>query len=248
MNKLNFENTPKWQTRSALMFGEDKLKKLQDKNVLVVGVGGVGGYAAELICRAGIGKMTIIDGDDIDITNRNRQLLALKSTENLSKVEVLKQRLLDINPKLNLTTKHLFLKDKLTDQVLEEKFDYVVDAIDSLSPKLNLIIKTHALKYPIISSMGAGGKLDPTKVEITDISKSYNCKLAKAIRKRLHRRGIRKGIKVVFSPEDIDKNAVFAYEMEDGTNKSIVGTVSYMPAIFGCHCASVVIRDLINNW
>ena len=245
MNELNFENIPQWQTRSALMFGEDKLKKLKNKNVLVVGVGGVGGYAAELICRAGVGKMTIIDGDDVDVTNRNRQLLALKSTENKSKVEVLSQRLLDINPELDLTAKHIFIKDKLTDEILEEKFDYVVDAIDSLSPKLNLITKTFALGYPIISSMGAGGKLDPTKVEIADISKSYNCKLAKAIRKRLHRRGIRKGIKVVFSPEDIDKNAVFAYETEDGTNKSMVGTVSYMPAIFGCNCASVVIRDLL---
>ncbi|UDQ98646.1 tRNA threonylcarbamoyladenosine dehydratase [Lentisphaerota bacterium WC36G] len=247
MDNLEFKNTPKWQTRSALMFGEDKLKKLKEKNVLVVGVGGVGGYAAELICRAGVGKMTIIDGDDVETTNRNRQLLALKSTEGVSKVEVMKQRLLDINPELDLTAKHIFVKDKLTDEILEEKFDYVVDAIDSLSPKLNLIIKTKECNYPIISSMGAGGKLDPTKVEVADISKSYNCKLAKAIRKRLHRRGIRKGIKVIFSPEDIDPNAVFAYETEDGTNKSMVGTISYMPAVFGCNCASVVIRDLLNS-
>ncbi len=247
MSELNFNDTPKWQTRSALMFGEDKLKKLKDKNVLVVGVGGVGAYAAELICRAGVGKMTIIDGDVVDETNRNRQLIALKSTENISKVEVFSQRLLDINPELDLTARHIFLKDELTDEVLEEKFDYVVDAIDSLSPKLNLMMKTHALGYPIISSMGAGGKLDPSKVEVADISKSYNCRLAKALRKRLHRRGIRKGIKVVFSPEDIDKSAVFAFEETDGTNKSMVGTVSYMPAIFGCNCASVVIRDLINS-
>ena len=247
MQELKF-NVPKWQTRSCLLLGEKKLNLLREKKVLIVGLGGVGAYAAEMICRAGVGKMTIIDGDYIEETNRNRQLPALIKTEGHSKAEVMQERLLQINPELDLTAKHLFIKDQLTDQLLEEKFDYVIDAIDSLSPKLNLVMKAFKKGYPVISSMGAGGKTDPTKVSINDISKSYNCKLAKALRKRLHRFGIRKGIKVVFSPEDIDKNAVFAYEdPETGISGSCVGTISYMPAIFGCCCASVVIKNLLKE-
>ena len=244
MIDFNF-NTPQWQTRTTLLLGEDTLEFLKTQHVLVVGLGGVGAYAAELICRAGIGKMTIIDGDDIDITNCNRQLPALHSTEGQSKAKLLEQRLLDINPNLDLSARHLFVRDQSTDEVLSEEFDYVVDAIDTLSPKLNLILKTLKRKYPIVSSMGAGGKVDPSMVKIADISKSYNCKLAKALRKRLHRNGVKKGFTVIFSPEDVPAEAVHAYsDPETDVNGSVVGTISYMPAIFGCNCASVVIRDL----
>ena len=247
MIDLKFD-VPFWQTRSALLAGEDNINRLKEKKVLVVGLGGVGAYAAELVCRAGVGKMTVIDGDTIEPTNRNRQLLALESTENISKAELMKKRLLDINPNIELDARHLFVKDQLTDELLEEKFDYVIDAIDSLSPKLNLIMKTFHKGYRIISSMGAGGKYDPSLVKISDISKSYNCKLAKALRKRLHRNGIRKGIKVVFSPEELDKAAVYAYEdSETGVSGSCVGTISYMPAVFGCFCASAVIRELLHE-
>ncbi len=242
---FNFDNIPTWQQRSALLLKPENLERLKQSSILVVGVGGVGAYAAELICRAGIGKITIADGDCIDPTNRNRQLPALSSTEGESKVELMAARLRDINPDAEIIPVHRFLKDELTDEVLAPGFDYVVDAIDVLSHKVVLIAKAIRLNYPLVSSMGAGGKLDPTQVKITDISKTYQCPLAKVIRKRLHRQNIYKGFQAVFSAEEIPEHAVYSYEDEDGKNGSIVGTVSYMPAVFGCCCASVVIRDLI---
>jgi tRNA A37 threonylcarbamoyladenosine dehydratase len=242
---FNFDNIPIWQQRSALLLKPENLERLKRSRVLVAGVGGVGAYAAELICRAGIGKITIVDGDCIDPTNRNRQLPALSSTEGKSKVELMAARLRDINPDAEIIPVHHFLRDELTDEVLAPGFDYVVDAIDTLSPKVALIAKTIRLNYPLVSSMGAGGKLDPTQVKITDISKTYQCPLAKAIRKRLHRQNIHEGFKAVFSAEEVPEHAIYSCEEEDGKNGSTVGTVSYMPAVFGCCCASVVIRDLI---
>lgn len=191
--------------------------------------------------------MTIVDGDCIDPTNRNRQLPALSSTEGKSKVELMAARLRDINPEAEIIPIHRFLRDELTDEVLSPGFDYVVDAIDTLSPKVALIAKTLRLGYPLVSSMGAGGKLDPTRVEIKDISKTYQCPLAKAIRKRLHRQNIHKGFKAVFSAEEVPGDAIYSYEEEDGKSGSIVGTISYMPAVFGCCCASVVLRGLIET-
>ena len=242
---FNFDNTPLWQQRSALLLKPENLERLKQSNVIVVGVGGVGAYAAELICRAGVGKITIADGDVIDPTNRNRQLLALSSTEGESKVELMAARLRDINPDVEVTPIHRFLKDEVTAEVLAPGFDYVVDAIDTLSAKVALIAKCVELNYPLVSSMGAGGKLDPTQVKITDISKTYQCRLAKVIRKRLHRQDIYKGFQAVFSAEEISEHAVYSYEEEDGKPGSIVGTISYMPAVFGCCCSSVVLRDLI---
>jgi len=242
---FNFDNIPTWQQRSALLLKPENLERLKQSSILVVGVGGVGAYAAELICRAGIGKITIADGDCIDPTNRNRQLPALSSTEGESKVELMAARLRDINPDAEIIPVHRFLKDELTDEVLAPGFDYVVDAIDVLSQKVALIAKTVRLNYPVVSSMGAGGKLDPTQVKITDISETYQCPLAKVIRKRLHRQNIYKGFQAVFSAEEIPEHAIYSYAEEDDQNGSIVGTVSYMPAVFGCCCASVVIRDLI---
>jgi tRNA A37 threonylcarbamoyladenosine dehydratase len=243
---LEFKNTPLWQQRSALLLKPENLKRLRKAKVLVVGLGGVGAYAAELICRAGVGKMTIVDGDCIESTNRNRQLPALISTEGKSKAELMAARLRDINPEAEITPIHRFLRDEATDEVLAEGFDYVVDAIDSLSPKVALIAKCMRLNYPLVSSMGSAGKLDPSGIKVTDISKTYQCPLAKAIRKRLHRQNIHKGFKAVFSAEITPEHAVYAYE-EDETGKcgSVVGSVSYIPPLFGCFCASVVIRDLI---
>ncbi len=249
MNQEEYLNSTYWLTRTELLLGEADLDKLSWSNVLVIGLGGVGAYAAEMICRAGVGKMTIIDADEVDSTNINRQLPALTSTVGQSKAEVMSRRLLDINPRLKLDARELFVRDELTAEILDSAdYHYVVDAIDSLSPKVNLIAKCIERNIPVVSSMGSGGKVDPSQITVSDISKSYNCRLAKAMRKRLHRMGIRKGFKVVFSPEDIPEHAVFGYEdEEDGKTCSMVGTISYMPAIFGCTCASVVIRDLLEK-
>ncbi len=235
--------TVEWLTRTELLLGNEKLEKLQSASVLVVGLGGVGAYAAEMICRAGVGSMTIVDGDTIHPSNRNRQLPALKSTEDLPKAEVMGQRLLDINPDIKLTVIQEYLKDEKMIEVLEKGYDYVVDAIDTLSPKIFLIYHSLQRKYRLVSSMGAGGKFDPTRVSVTDISQTTNCSLARILRKRLHRLGIRDGFTAVFSPELIDKGRIVP--VEDEMNKaSVVGTISYMPAAFGIACASVVIREL----
>jgi Dinucleotide-utilizing enzymes involved in molybdopterin and thiamine biosynthesis family 1 len=219
------------------------LQKLKNSNVLVVGLGGVGAFAAEMICRSGVGSMTIVDGDHIHPTNRNRQLPALKSTEGRAKAEVMGQRIMDINPDIKLTVIQEYIKDEKMTEVLDKDYDYVIDAIDTLSPKIFLIYHTLQKKIPIVSSMGAGGKFDPTKVCISDISETTDCSLARILRKRLHRLGIREGFTAVYSPEVIDKAKIIATNGEQN-KASIVGTISYMPASFGIACASVVIRDL----
>jgi tRNA A37 threonylcarbamoyladenosine dehydratase len=235
-----------WLERTELLLGEKKLKKLKTANVLVVGLGGVGAYAAEQLCRAGVGKMTIVDGDVVETTNRNRQLPALISNLGKPKAEVLASRFRDINPEIELTVVYEYIQDEKTVDLLKSQpFDYVVDAIDTLSPKVFLVYHSLQLGLKVVSSMGAGGKLNPQKVQVADISKSYNCKLAKMFRKRLSRLGVKKGVKVVFSSEEIDENAV---RLEEGQNKkSTVGTISYMPPVFGCFISSVVIRDLVGE-
>ncbi len=234
-----------WLSRTELLIGKEQLNKLSGKHVLVVGLGGVGAYAAEQICRAGVGAMTIVDGDVVDVTNLNRQLPATNSTIGKPKAEVIAERLFDINPRLKLTVINEFMKDDKIIELVKIKYDYVVDAIDTLSPKIFLIYYCLRNSLKIVSSMGAGGKVDPSKIVIADIKKSYNCKLARMLRKRLHRLGIYKGVKVVFSPEETLKDSVMLEESEN--KKSNVGTISYMPAIFGCFCASVVIRDLLES-
>lgn len=234
-----------WLERTELLLGDKKLNKLKQANVLVVGLGGVGAYAAEQICRAGVGKMTIVDGDVVEPSNRNRQFPALISTTGKPKAEILAQRFRDINPALELSVVNNFIQEEEIIELLKsQSFDYVVDAIDTLTPKVFLIYYSIKLGLKIISSLGAGGKTDPLKVQITDISKSHNCKLAKMLRKRLSKMDVKKGVKVVFSPEDISDTAV---RVEEGRNKkSTVGTISYMPPVFGCFISSVVIRDLIS--
>lgn len=235
-----------WLQRTELLIGEEGLKTLKNAHVLVVGLGGVGAYAAEQICRAGVGTMTIVDGDVVEETNRNRQLPALKSNEGRPKAEILADRFRDINPDILLHVFNHYLEhDEITNLLEANTYNFVVDAIDTLSPKTFLIVKTLEFGYPLVSSLGAGGKFDPSKVEVTDISKTYNCKLAKKLRKRLTRMGISKGFKVVFSSELVDIEKVISVK---GKNKaSTVGTISYMPPIFGCFCASVVIRGLLQK-
>ena len=232
-----------WLERSELLFGKIVLDELKRANVLVVGIGGVGAYAAEMLVRSGVGKITIADSDTVSVTNINRQLIALHSTIGQLKTDVLAKRLMDINPKLSLRVVPEYIKDEKTDEILDsEKYDYVVDAIDTLSPKLALIKGCLDRKIPIVSSMGAGAKLDPTKMEICDISKTHHCPLAHMLRKRLHKMGIRKGFKAVFSAEPPKEGAMILCEEQN--KKSNVGTISYLPALFGIGCASVVIRDL----
>lgn len=238
---------PYWMSRTQLMLGDEPIELLMSKNVLVVGLGGVGGICAEMIARAGVGKMTIVDADSIDLSNTNRQIPALHSTAGRLKTEVMAERIRDINPAIDLTVLPIYIKEEETIQLLEsEKFDYAVDCIDTLSPKVYFIKACMDRKIPIVSSLGAGGKLDPSQIIITDISKTYECNLARYVRKKLHSIGIQKGLTVVFSPEKVDQSRIIETE-KAFPKKSIIGTISYMPAIFGCTVASVVIRDLINS-
>ncbi len=235
-----------WLERSELLLGAESLDRLRKAKVLVVGVGGVGAYAAEMIVRAGVGAMTIADADAVAESNINRQLVALHSTVGRQKSDVLAERLLDINPELRLQVVNEYIKDEKTYELLDSQpFDYVIDAIDTLSPKLALIAGALERGYPVVSSMGAGAKMDPTKLEIADIGKTHHCPLAHMLRKRLHKIGIRSGFKAVFSPEPPREGAMIICEEQN--KKSNVGTISYMPALFGIGCASVVIRDLAES-
>ena len=235
-----------WLERTELLLGGEKLDMLRRANVLVVGLGGVGAYAAEMIARAGVGRMTIADADTVNVSNINRQLAALHSTVGMPKAEVLSARLRDINPEIELTVVNEYIRDERTYELLDSaRFDYVVDAIDTLSPKLALILASLERGYPLVSSMGAGAKTDPTLLEIADISKTHHCPLAHMLRKRLHKAGVRKGFRAVFSPEPIREGAMIVCEEQN--KKSNVGTISYIPAMFGIGCASVVIRGIIGE-
>lgn len=235
---------PYWMSRTQLLLGDEPIEQLMTKNVLVVGLGGVGGICAEMIARAGIGKMTIVDADTVDLSNCNRQIPALHSAAGKLKAEVMAERLKDINPALDLTILPEFIKEERTREILDQgNFDYAVDCIDTLSPKVFFIKACIDRNIPIVSSLGAGGKVDPSQVVVTDISKTHECNLARYVRKRLHELGIRKGLKVVFSPEKVDQRKVIETE-KAYPKKSIIGTISYMPAIFGCFVASVVVREL----
>lgn len=233
-----------WLGRTNLLIGEDRLNKLIHSHVMVVGLGGVGSFAAEFICRSGIGRMTIIDGDVVDPTNRNRQLPALATNHGISKAVIMYERLLAINPELKLTVIKEFINPEMVEQLFEEKPDYIIDAIDSITPKLNFLKIAYQHQLPLVSSMGAGGKLDPTKLQVADISKTYQCPFAQQLRKMLKKDKIYTGIKVVFSPEENIKESLM---MTDGSNykKSAYGTMSYMPATFGAVAASVAINDLM---
>jgi tRNA A37 threonylcarbamoyladenosine dehydratase len=234
-----------WQERTRLLLGDEGFEKLNSSHVLVVGLGGVGGYVAEQLTRAGIGELTIVDGDVVSQSNMNRQLLALQSTQGKPKAEVMAARLRDINPDVKLHVVNQFMKDQALIDLISQPYDYVVDAIDTVSPKVFLLYYAVQNNQRIVSCMGAGGKMHPDKIEIADIDKSHHCHLAFYIRKKLHKLGIRTGIRVVFSPEPVNKSAVI--EEESQNKASNVGTISYMPAAFGCFCASVVINGLLEK-
>lgn len=233
-----------WQQRTELLLGREKTERLRRAHVLVVGLGGVGAYAAEMLCRAGIGHMTIVDADTVQPTNINRQLPALHSTLGQYKADVLAARFRDINPDIRLDVLPVYLKDEAITELLDsERFDFVVDAIDTVAPKCYLIYNALKRGLKIVSSMGAGAKSDIAQVRFADLWETYHCGLSKAVRKRLQKMGMKRKLPVVFSTEQADTNAVVLVDDEQN-KKSTTGTVSYMPAVFGCYLAEYVIKRI----
>jgi tRNA A37 threonylcarbamoyladenosine dehydratase len=233
-----------WKQRTTLLLGEEKMERLRQAHVLVVGVGGVGAYAAEMLCRAGVGRMTIVDADTVQPTNMNRQLPAMHSTLGQQKVDILASRYRDINPEIELKVLPIYLKDEGIPALLDaDTYDFIVDAIDTISPKCFLIAEAMKRHIKIVSSMGAGAKSDITQVRFADLWETYHCGLSKAVRKRLQKMGMKRKLPVVFSTEQVDPKAVLFTENERN-KKSTCGTVSYMPAVFGCYLAEYVIKRL----
>ena len=232
-----------WMQRTSLLLGEESTARLRTVRVLVVGVGGVGAYAAEMLVRAGVGRMTIIDSDSVAPSNINRQLVALHSTIGQDKVDVLAARLTDINPHLELSARKCYLDVEGVDDLLQEGYDFVVDAIDTVAPKVALLASCMRQGIAVVSSMGAGARIDPSQIRYADIADTFHCGLARAVRTRLRKMGVRGKLPVVFSTEVPRAEAV--QEVTGERNKrTTVGTVSYMPAMFGCYLASYVIRRL----
>ncbi len=238
--------------RSSLIVGDESISKFRDINILIVGLGGVGGYALEGLARAGFSKFTIVDFDHVSESNINRQIIALHSTIGKLKSELFKERLLDINPECQVKVISQFLDDENRKELIM-KADFVVDAIDSLGPKVGLLEDCFRNNIKVVSSMGAGNRLDPSKIKIADLSKSRNCSLAKRVRKFLRRRGINKGIPVVYSEElpitdYLKEGRGKSEELSDrGRERTLVGSISYYPAIMGMMLASYVIRYFIDE-
>lgn len=230
--------------RTELLLTHEGLERLRKAHVLVVGLGGVGGYAAEQLCRAGVGRLTIVDGDSVSQSNINRQVIALHSTVGQSKALLFKNRFADINPDCEVESIDEFIRDERMVALLEaHPYDYVVDAIDTLSPKVFLLYHCVQRGLRVVSAMGSAGKLDPLALQVSDISKSHTCPLAAMVRKRLHRMGIVSGIETVFSTEKVAQHAMVEELSEN--KRTTIGTISYLPPVFGCVCASVVIRRLM---
>ena len=242
-------------TRTEILIGEDNIKKLKNSSVIIFGVGGVGSFCVEAIARCGIGNIHIVDDDTISITNINRQLIATHSTIGKDKIEVVKQRILDINPDANVSASKVFYTKDTLSSIDLSKYDYIVDAIDTISSKILLVEEATRQNIPIISSMGTGNKLDPTKFVVTDIYKTFMCPLAKVMRYELKKRGIKK-LKVVYSTEKpikpapikLDLNAKSSSEFRD-TNKrrETPGSISFVPSVAGLIMASQVVNDILKS-
>ena len=232
-------------SRTQLLLGAEAMEKLHHARVAVFGIGGVGGYTVEALARSGVGALDLIDDDKVCLTNLNRQIIATRSTVGQYKVDVAEQRIHDIDPNIKVTTHRCFFGPETQDQFDFTQYDYVVDAIDTLSPKLALIKGALDRSLPLVSSMGAGAKTDPTRLEIEDISRTHHCPLAHMLRKRLHKAGVRSGFKAVFSAEPVREGATILCEEQN--KKSNTGTISYLPALFGIGCASVVVRGVIGE-
>lgn len=237
---------PHWLQRTELLLGDETLERLRNLHILVIGLGGVGSYAAEFLARAGVGRMTIVDGDTVDTTNINRQLPALHSTVGQSKAEIMAARIRDINPAIELSVRNEFLTPEEVKELITTEFDYVFDCIDSIQPKQYIVVTCKQKGVRVISSMGAGGRIDPSLVRVADISETFNCPFAQQVRKGLKRKGVRKGVTVVFSSELVDPSTMM---LSEGSRfkKSFYGTCSYIPALFGLHMASVVLKDIVGK-
>ena len=234
----------KLDSRTELLLGKEKNECLKSSTVLVAGVGGVGGYAIEMLARAGVGNLVIIDDDVVKETNINRQIIATAKNVGASKVQLMKERISDINPQASVLAIRDFIdEDNVGEFIRRFKPNFVIDAIDSISPKIALIKYCIESNVKIISSMGAGGRMDPTKIQYADISKTTNCALARTVRERLKKQGITKGLPTVFSTEPVKKESII--KVSDERNKcSTLGTISYFPALFGCYLAAYVIENL----
>lgn len=233
-----------WKERTVLLLGAEKVRRLESAHILVVGVGGVGAYAAEMLVRAGVGYLTLLDSDDVQPSNINRQLCALHSTLGCKKVDVLAARFRDINPTVQLDLKAEYLTEEAVETLLcGGKYDFVVDAIDTVAPKCALIMEAMRRGQKIVSSMGAGAKTDITQIRFADLWDTYHCGLSKAVRSRLKRAGMKRPLPVVFCTQQAEASAMLKVEGERN-KKTTAGTVSYMPAVFGCYLAQYVIDRL----
>lgn len=232
-----------YNQRTTLLLGEDAMKSLGNAHVMIVGVGGVGAYAAEMVARTGVGHITIIDGDDVAESNLNRQLPALVSTIGTPKVEVMKNRIADINPDCRVTAIKTFIGAGDIGTFMTDKPDFVIDAIDSISPKVALLEYCYRNKIKVISSMGAGGRTDPTKIKYADISETFHDGLAREVRKRLRKAGISSGIKTVFSSEQPRRNALIMTD-EIAFKTSSFGTVAWLPSMFGIMLAAYALNHI----
>ena len=229
--------------RSLLVFDQQAMTQLQNSHVLIAGVGGVGGFVAEALARAGVGKLTLVDHDKVSPSNKNRQIVALNSTIGQLKVEVMAQRIYDINPLCEVKTVARFMEPESMPDLVAQGFDFIVDAIDSLNCKVALVEQAFKQDVPVVSSMGAGRRIDPSKIQLTDLSKTYGCGLARVMRQRLKKVGIQKGIPVVFSSE-IPKDPGPFEAIEGARGRVVNGTASYMPGIFGLMLAGLVVQHL----
>lgn len=233
-----------WSERTELLLGAEKCERLRHARVLIVGLGGVGAYAAEMLVRAGVGHFMLLDADEVQPSNINRQLCALHSTIGQNKVDILAARFRDINPDVDIIPRAEFLDENMVGHLLDEThFDFIVDAIDTIAPKCALIMEAMKRKIKIVCSMGAGAKTDITQIRFADLWETYHCGLSKAVRTRLKKAGMHHPLPVVFCSQQADVNAVIKVEGERN-KKTTTGTVSYMPAVFGCYLAQYVINKL----
>lgn len=245
MENQNMNDTEQWDDRTRTLIGGDACRRLAEARVLVVGVGGVGGYAAEMLARSGVGHLTLIDADDVAPTNLNRQLIALRSTLGQPKTDLFARRFKDINPGVDVEPLRIFLNPENVDEILDRGFDYVIDAIDTVAPKTSLIAGCLRRGMRIISSMGAGGRLDPTKVGYADLWSTTEDGLARAVRQRLKKMGLRRPLKVVASSEAPRRRSVIDLDLPN--KRSSYGTLPTIPSLFGIYLASHVIQKLIND-
>lgn len=237
-------NPENWDSRTRTLLGDDAVNRLTQATVAVIGTGGVGGYAVEALARCGVGNLLIIDADDVAPSNINRQLVALHSTIGQSKVEIFAERCRDINPHINVKAIKAFVTPENVAELIGMDIDFVIDAIDTVTPKMAVIAHCLQNHIPIISSMGAGGRTDPTKIGYFDISETREDGLARAVRQRMKKMGLRRSLKVVASTEAPHRNAVI--ELEKKNKRSSFGTIITIPAIFGLYLANHVVMRLVN--